>query len=91
MPDDVAAMLRDLMRRLGLVYGAIDMRLTPRGDYVFLEINPAGQWLFIEAHSAQPITATIAGYLARNDRHARATGPPKGRPTKKNRRAALPK
>jgi hypothetical protein len=33
---------------MGLIYGAIDMRLTPDGRYVFLEINPAGQWLFVE-------------------------------------------
>jgi len=25
------------MRRMGLEYGAIDLRLTPKGDYVFLE------------------------------------------------------
>ena len=37
-----------LMRRMGLEYGAIDLRLTPDGDYVFLEINPAGQFLWIE-------------------------------------------
>jgi hypothetical protein len=30
------------MRRMGLVYGAVDMRLKPDGTYVFLEINPAG-------------------------------------------------
>jgi hypothetical protein len=24
------------------------MRLRPDGTYVFLEINPAGRWLFVE-------------------------------------------
>jgi glutathione synthase/RimK-type ligase-like ATP-grasp enzyme len=67
MPDEILVKLRELMRRLGLVYGAIDMRLTPQGEYVFLEINPAGQWLFIEAQSKQPISATIAAWLARHD------------------------
>ena len=47
-PPEVAAKLRELMQRLGLVYGAIDLRLTPEGQYVFLEINPAGQFLYVE-------------------------------------------
>lgn len=71
IPDGVKAKLQELMRKLGLVYGAIDMRLTPEGEYVFLEVNPAGQWLFIESHSAQRITAEIAAYLVGHDRYQR--------------------
>ena len=51
------------MRRLGLVYGAIDLRLTPEGQYVFLEINPAGQFLYVERATGQPITAALAKAL----------------------------
>jgi len=57
-------MLRVLMRRLGLVYGAIDLRLTEDGRYVFLEINPAGQFLYVEQQTGQPITAALAACLA---------------------------
>jgi glutathione synthase/RimK-type ligase-like ATP-grasp enzyme len=64
LPGDVESCVRDLIRRLGLVYGAIDMRLTPDGRYVFLEVNPAGQWLFIEGRTGQPITAAVARTLA---------------------------
>ena len=32
------------------------MMLTPEGRIIFLEINPAGQWMFIEEHTKQPIT-----------------------------------
>jgi len=56
--------LRALMRRLGLVYGAIDLRLTPDGRYVFLEINPAGQFLYVEQQTGQPIAAALAALLA---------------------------
>jgi glutathione synthase/RimK-type ligase-like ATP-grasp enzyme len=63
LPDDIAARLNSLMRRLGLVYGAIDLRLTPDGQYVFLEINPAGQFLFIEKATGQRIAAAIADAL----------------------------
>jgi glutathione synthase/RimK-type ligase-like ATP-grasp enzyme len=67
LPDEVESGLRALMSRLGLVYGAVDMRLTPDGRYIFLEINPAGQWLFIEDRSRQPITAALANILASHD------------------------
>lgn len=64
LPDDVADKLRAMMRRLGLVYGAIDLRLTEDGRYVFLEINPAGQFLYVEQQTGQPITAALAARLA---------------------------
>jgi glutathione synthase/RimK-type ligase-like ATP-grasp enzyme len=64
LPDSVVAGLRRLMNTLGLVYGAIDLRLTPEGKYVFLEVNPAGQWLFVEQATQQPISDAIAGVLA---------------------------
>ena len=67
LPSDVVERLQLLMDRLGLVYGAIDMRLTPDGRYVFLEINPAGQWLFIEQRTGQPMTAAFARLLAQHD------------------------
>lgn len=68
LPDCVEARLRDLMTQLGLVYGAVDMRLTPDDQVVFLEINPAGQWLFVEQRSGQPISARMAALLAAHDR-----------------------
>jgi hypothetical protein len=64
LPDDVTAKLLAMMRELGLVYGAIDLRLTADGRYVFLEINPAGQFLYVEQATGQPITAALATHLA---------------------------
>lgn len=63
LPPEVAAQLGELMRRLGLVYGAIDLRLAPEGQYVFLEINPAGQFLYVEYATGQPIAAALAKAL----------------------------
>lgn len=51
LPVEMERLLRDLMRRLGLVYGAIDLRRTPEGTYVFLEVNPAGEWRFVRSHN----------------------------------------
>ncbi len=63
LPDEVTDGLLRLLKRAGLRYGAIDMRLTPDGRYVFLEINPAGQWRFVEDVTGQPITAAMARLL----------------------------
>lgn len=64
LPTGILEKIRAYMFNLGLVYGAIDMRLTPDGEFVFLEINPAGQWLFIEHRTGQPMTETFASLLA---------------------------
>ena len=65
LPEEVEDGLRRLMERLGLVYGAIDLRRTPEGEHVFLEINTAGEFLFIEERTGQPIAAALADTLAR--------------------------
>ncbi|MBX9590321.1 MAG: hypothetical protein K2X43_13520 [Hyphomonadaceae bacterium] len=59
----VEARLKRLMRGLGLRFGAIDLRLTPEGEYVFLEVNPSGQFLFCDIHGGQSITVALARAL----------------------------
>ena len=71
LPDDVAARLLELMKTLKLAFGAIDLRLTPDGEHVFLEVNPAGEYLFISERTGQPIAAAIAACLQRHDQAAR--------------------
>ncbi len=68
LPAGVRQLLIRLQRQLGLDYGAIDMRRTAAGEYIFLEVNPAGQWLFVEEHTGLPITQAMADYLAAFDR-----------------------
>ncbi len=63
LPADVAAKLRALMERLGLVYGAIDLIVTPEGDHVFLEINPNGQFDFVAHLAGLPIYEHLAALL----------------------------
>jgi hypothetical protein len=63
LPDAVAGSLRRLVRRLGLELAAIDLRRTPAGEHVFLEVNPYGLWLFVELRTGQPITDAIAAHL----------------------------
>lgn len=65
LPAEIEDRLLSLMRRLGLEYGAVDFRLTPDGEYVFLEVNPAGQFLYVERATEQPIARALAEHLAR--------------------------
>ena len=64
LPLAVQDSLHLLMRRLDLEYGAVDLRLTPDGSYVFLEINPSGQFLWIELATGQKIARALATRLA---------------------------
>jgi len=63
LPQEVAEMCVRLVEQLGLCYGAIDMVLTPDGRYVFLEINPNGQYLWIEGLTGLPISDAICDLL----------------------------
>jgi len=64
LPEEVTKKLLALLKRLGLVYGAIDMRRTPEGEYYFFEVNTAGEFLFVEDRTGQPIARAIADWLA---------------------------
>lgn len=52
-----------LTRKLNLQFGAIDFVETPTGEFIFLEINPNGQWAWIEEQTGMPISETIAKQL----------------------------
>ena len=76
LPPPVAAGLERLMQALGLVYGAADFRVTPEGEHLFLEVNPAGQWLFVEDATGQPIARRLAETLAAPSRSSASLAAP---------------
>lgn len=49
LPEDVRLHCIELMRRLGIVFGCFDFILTPENEYVFLEVNEMGQFLWLDA------------------------------------------
>jgi MvdC family ATP-grasp ribosomal peptide maturase len=63
LPVEVMSGLRRLMSELGLVFGAIDLICTPAGEYVFLEVNPGGEWGMLERDLGLPIAESIARAL----------------------------
>lgn len=64
LPEDVSSLCRGLVKNLGLQFGAIDLALTRDGRYVFFEINPNGEWLWIEDRLGYPIAERIALWLS---------------------------
>lgn len=62
VPPDVRAGVRRLMARFNLLYGALDF-VVRDGQWIFLEINPNGQWGWIAYETAAPVTSAIADLL----------------------------
>jgi glutathione synthase/RimK-type ligase-like ATP-grasp enzyme len=69
LPEAISRLCVRLVRRMGLSYGAIDMILTPDGRYVFLEINPNGQYYWIEQMTGLPISDAVCDLLIAGDRN----------------------
>ncbi len=63
LPDSIAALCISLIRKLGLNFGAIDLILSPNEEYIFLEINPNGEYGWIEDQTCLPISEAIAKLL----------------------------
>jgi glutathione synthase/RimK-type ligase-like ATP-grasp enzyme len=66
LPDNVADNLLKFVDGLGLKYGAVDFRVTPDGEHIFLEINPAGEYLYVSERTGLPIPQAIAAALERH-------------------------
>ena len=64
LPAALEHALRSLMRQLGLSYGAVDLVQTPDGEFVFLEVNPNGQWLWLDDKLDMGITREMVNWLS---------------------------
>lgn len=57
--------LQRLMRELGIVFGCVDLAIDAAGDAHFLEVNQAGQFLFLEqAVPSMPMLQAMCAMLA---------------------------
>ena len=63
LDTQIKKMCFELCSRLNLQFGAIDMALTKEGEYVFFEINPNGQYLWIEDLTGMPLSKAMADLL----------------------------
>ncbi len=63
LPPDVERRVLCLMDHFGLNYGAVDIIVTPDDRYVFLEVNPVGEFFWLELCPGHPIGKAIADVL----------------------------
>ena len=64
LPENLQRSLLQLMERLQLTFAAIDLVETPDGEFVFLEVNPNGQWLWLDDMLDLGISRSVAAWLA---------------------------
>lgn len=63
VPIEIEEKCISLVHQLGLKFGAIDLAFTKDGQYVFFEINPNGQWVWIEIDTQLPISEALITML----------------------------
>jgi hypothetical protein len=63
--EEVAARLRLVLNLLGLKMGVVDLKLDESGEPVWLEVNPQGQFLFLEGLCGLELTAGFSDFLQR--------------------------
>jgi glutathione synthase/RimK-type ligase-like ATP-grasp enzyme len=66
LPPEVAEKCVQMTRDYGLHFAAIDLVRRPDDGYVFLELNPNGQWAWVEQLTGLPLRARMAELLERN-------------------------
>jgi hypothetical protein len=67
LPNEIAERCLRLVRSYGLLFAAVDFAVDQDGRYVFFEINPNGQWAWIEHRTGQPLRARLADLLLRTN------------------------
>jgi glutathione synthase/RimK-type ligase-like ATP-grasp enzyme len=66
LPASVEQACLDLLKTYSLQFGAIDMILTPAGEYSFLELNANGQWGWLEPVTGWPMRQALIDLLTGN-------------------------
>jgi glutathione synthase/RimK-type ligase-like ATP-grasp enzyme len=63
LPPETEGLLLALLDYFGLNYGAADFILTPDGRHVFLELNPSGEFFWLEHGPGLDISGALADVL----------------------------
>ena len=63
LPSAVKTSILAMMKGLGLSFGTIDMKIDESDKYVFLEVNPQGQFLYVEILTGLPLARAMAEFL----------------------------
>jgi glutathione synthase/RimK-type ligase-like ATP-grasp enzyme len=71
VPNDVRSLVRRTLSLLDLEMGAIDIKVMPSGELCWLEVNPQGQFLFLDPFLKVSTAHLLADFLADVDTRAR--------------------
>mgnify|MGYP001614614248 CR=1 FL=1 len=63
IPRNVEQFCADMLRHYGLLFAEMDFIRNKDGGYVFLELNPNGQWLWLELKSGYNLSKDVADNL----------------------------
>lgn len=62
LPSDISNRIIELMYKLGLFFGGIDLAFS-NGKYYFIEVNPTGEWGWLSPYSTIPLEKAIVNEL----------------------------
>ena len=62
-PEKIENQCKMLLKNFGLNYGAFDFIVNEDNEWIFLEVNPNGQWQWLEQELQLPISEKIVEYL----------------------------
>lgn len=63
LPSEISNLCLEITKKFNLRFSAIDLIYTPEKEYYFLEMNPNGQWAWIEGKLGYPIRDSIINCL----------------------------
>lgn len=64
LSDDIQSKLSAFMNLIDMNCGSIDMIYSPDGDYIFLEVNPVGQFHWLDKNCNYFLEREIAKCLS---------------------------
>lgn len=62
LPKNIIDKCIEMVKKLGLVFGALDL-VKAFNKFYFLEINPNGEWAWLQKETGLPIAETLVSYL----------------------------
>lgn len=71
VPHTVHSKALAVLHRLGLDMGIFDLKEDENGEWVWLEVNPQGQFLFLEPLTGLPLADYFSDYLLETARALR--------------------
>lgn len=73
LPSNISNACLRVLKDLGLVFGCLDLIVTPEGEYVFLEVNESGQFLWVEGYTGLPLLDAFTELLIQGRKDFRWT------------------